>query len=99
MIAPKRDNNHRAIVQALRKIGCSVADTASMGKGFPDLVVGYRGKTFLVEVKNETTGYGKRGLNPLQKQFREKWLGSKIIIACDVEQIIKQIQGEQNESE
>ena len=45
------DNNHAEIVAALREIGCSVQSLASVGAGCPDLLVGYRGRNVLLEVK------------------------------------------------
>jgi len=45
------DNNHADIVAALRQIGCSVQSLASVGAGCPDLLVGYRGRNVLLEVK------------------------------------------------
>jgi len=45
------DTNQTEIVNTLRQLGCSVAVTSAVGKGFPDLVVGYAGRTLLVEVK------------------------------------------------
>lgn len=37
--ARRTDTGHKAIVQALRKVGCKVSDTSRVGQGFPDLVV------------------------------------------------------------
>jgi hypothetical protein len=34
----------------------------------------------LVEIKNPKTGYGRRGLNPIQKQWIERWNGGPIYI-------------------
>lgn len=47
----RRDANHAKIRDGLRAVGCSVDDTADLGGGFPDLVVGFRGITYLLEVK------------------------------------------------
>lgn len=47
----KRDANQSEIVKALRGAGASVYDMADVGHGFPDLVVGYAGRIWLVEVK------------------------------------------------
>ena len=41
--AAKVDANQPATVKALRDAGMTVAVTSSLGKGFPDLVVGFRG--------------------------------------------------------
>ena len=44
------DNNHTAIVLALRAIGATVQSLASVSGGCPDLVVGYHGRNVLLEV-------------------------------------------------
>lgn len=45
------DGNHAEIVDALRRMGCSVQSLAPVGKGCPDLLVGYSGRNVLLEVK------------------------------------------------
>jgi hypothetical protein len=42
--AAKVDINQKEIVAYLRKIGASVAVMSAVGQGFPDLVVGWRGR-------------------------------------------------------
>ena len=51
MRAAKIDLNQPEIVAALRKAGVSVQSTASIGKGFPDLVAAKGDKVWLIEVK------------------------------------------------
>lgn len=55
--AARRDAAEPAIVAALRAAGASV-EIISNGDGLPDLMVGYRGVTYHLEVKNPT---GPRG--------------------------------------
>lgn len=74
------DRNHHAIVDALRKVGASVASLASLGNGCPDIVVGFRGRNFVIEIKNPDTAYGKKGLNEMQQQWADTWRGSKVIV-------------------
>ena len=50
--AKKVDANHSLVVKTLREMGCSVFDTSSVGRGFPDLVVSRKRATTLVEVKS-----------------------------------------------
>lgn len=45
----KRDGNEQAIVKALRKAGAKVIRISE--KGAPDLLVSYRDRVFLLEVK------------------------------------------------
>ena len=54
MRAAATDANQREIVEALRGLGCDVVDVHWLGQhvpGFPDLIVGHRGRSWLVEVK------------------------------------------------
>lgn len=72
----KRDRNQVEIVEAFRKLGWSVLDLADVGRGMPDLVIGDKSHgTFLVEVKNPATYYGRKGLSRSQTRFAEKWGG------------------------
>lgn len=77
------DGPHKAITKALRRIGCTVVDTSRLGSGFPDLVVGYRLNTLLVEVKSE-----EGDLNAAQVKFHASWTGSPVLVPrSDVEAI------------
>jgi len=68
--AARVDANQEAVVSALRAAGAYVWII-----GLPvDLLVGYKGHTFLVEVKN---GPRKR-LTALQEDFFENWSGSTL---------------------
>lgn len=66
----RRDSTHRDIRDGLRRLGCDVEDTADLGDDFPDLVVGYRGITYLLEVKSP----GKK-LRPGQAEKMRAWRG------------------------
>ncbi len=78
--AGRPDHNQKEIVDSLVACGASVLVTSSIGGGFPDLVVGFRGKNFLLEVKNPTNWYGKRGFNANQERFNSQWLGGQPVI-------------------
>ena len=68
--AARVDKNQADIVEALRKAGAYVWII-----GLPvDLLVGYKGHTFLVEVKNGP----KRRLTALQADFFESWRGGTL---------------------
>ena len=73
---PKRtDSNQTQIVTALRKLGCSVAITSSLGKGFPDIVVGWKGRNYLFEIKDGEKSPSQRKLTPDEVKFHEFWYG------------------------
>ena len=73
--AARSDANQAAIVEALRKAGASVRSIHRLGQGIPDLLVGYRGANYLLEVKSEG---GE--LTPDELQFHETWRGCAAIV-------------------
>lgn len=75
MRAARTDANHAEVVKALRAIGCSVADTSRVGGGFPDLVCGYRGRNYLIEVKDGKKPPSGRRLTDDQVKFVQQWRG------------------------
>jgi len=84
----KTDNNQAGIVRALAEIpSLSVADTHSLGFGFPDLCVGYRGRNLLVEVKNSGQPKSGQQLTEAEKQFHAQWKG-RLVIVTSLEEIL-----------
>jgi hypothetical protein len=81
--AARTDANQSAIVEALRKVGATVTPTHMVGGGFPDITVGYRGRTFLFEIKS-----GDRWkLTNDEFDWHERWTGQAAIVT-DPEQAI-----------
>ena len=90
--ANRRDANHSKIVKELRQIpGISVADTGDLGNGFPDIVVGYKGKNLMIEIKDGEKPPSGRKLTPDEKEFHDTWRGQVCIATCtnDVFDLIK----------
>ncbi len=83
--AAKVDANQSAIVTALRKAGASVTPTHAAGSGFPDLVVGYRGQNYLLEVKDGSKPPSGRQLTPDQRDWHRDWRGQKAVV-CNIRQ-------------
>lgn len=69
----RKDTNQAEIVEGLRKIGASVEIESA--KGRPDLLVGFRRKNFLMEVKAPG---GE--LTPAQLDFFATWRGQAAIV-------------------
>lgn len=76
--AARVDSNHLDICHALRKGGLSVISTAAIGKGFPDVVVGFRGFNHLVEIKDGTKSWR---MTPDQITFFDEWKGGIVVIS------------------
>jgi len=75
--AAKVDGNHAAIVAGLRAIGATVHSTAALGDGFPDLAVGFRGATYLLEVKQPRKS---AALTPAERAFILAWRGQVAVV-------------------
>jgi hypothetical protein len=81
---PKRtDANQAEIVAALRAIGATVQDTSAVGKGFPDIVVGFMGENHLIEIKNGNLTASSRRLTSYQVMWHNEWRG-KVHVVKDV---------------
>ena len=80
MRAAKIDANHEAVVLALRAAGATVQSLAGVGKGVPDLLVGYQGQTLLMEVKDGFKPPSKRSLNEDQLRWHGRWNGGALAV-------------------
>ena len=92
----KKDANHVEIVTAFRKMGASVIDLSDVGGGVPDLIVCCHGVVDLVDIKNPKTGYGRRGLNKLQRNWAEQWRGSPVYMVYTVGDVMEMVQGDKS---
>ncbi|KKL82371.1 hypothetical protein LCGC14_1985420 [marine sediment metagenome] len=86
----RTDANQNEIVQALRDVGASVAITSALGKGFVDLVAGYRGINYLIEIKDGSKPPSARRLTPDEQEFHDLWRGA-VIVVNDVDEALKAI--------
>lgn len=72
----RTDANQRDVVERLRQYpGISVYPTHAVGAGFPDLCVGFRGRTYLFELKDPKRKPSERRLTGDQKSFFQRWSG------------------------
>jgi Holliday junction resolvase len=78
--AAKIDDNQNAIVNVLRQIGASVQSLAATGKGCPDLLVGYHGINYLMEIKDGDKVLSKQKLTIDQEHWHSLWRGSVHIV-------------------
>lgn len=82
----KRDGNEAIIFECLRKHGLSVEPISVPG----DALVGYGGRTWLVEVKEP-----KGTLTPRQTAFYDTWRGNKTILRSieDATEFAREVRG------
>lgn len=82
--ASRLDENHTSIVTTLRSVKCcTVQSLAGVRHGVPDLLVGFRGKNFLLEVKTENSD-----LNENEVIWHERWKGQKRVVRSSLEALL-----------
>jgi hypothetical protein len=59
----------------------------SVGDGCPDLLVGFKGANFLLEIKDGLKSPSKRRLTPDQQNWHELWVGQVAIVTNCAEAI------------
>ena len=81
MTFKRTDSNHAEIIKALRKIpNLSVFSTHEVGKGFPDIVIGYKGINYLIEIKDGNKPPSARKLTDSEAKFHQDWRGQIKIV-------------------
>lgn len=82
--AARTDGNQDAIVAALRAVGASVQQLSTVGKGCPDLLVGFRGANHLLECKDGRKTPGNRPLTDDQETWIKAWRGAvQVVLSPD----------------
>lgn len=81
--AKKIDVNQPEIVKALREAGASVQILSAVGKGCPDILVGYNEVNYCMEIKA-----GDNGLTDDQRVWHSQWMG-RVWIVRTKEQAIR----------
>lgn len=71
----RSDNNQAEIISTLRKVGASVQTLHEVGRGVPDILVGYRHANYLLEVKSS-----KGKLNARQCEWHQSWNGHVFVV-------------------
>jgi len=85
----RTDANQKQIVEMVRKLpGASITSTHTIGKGFPDLVIGYKGINYLIELKDGNKPKSQKKLTPDEVEFHMKWNG-QIAVCENFEDILK----------
>ncbi len=88
----RTDANHKQIIDQIRHIPfASVFSTHEIGKGFPDIVVGFRGINYLFEIKDGKKSASQKKLTESEDKFHTGWMGQVHIIEKieDVLEILK----------
>lgn len=86
--AAKVDTNSKEITVALLLIGADVRDTHMVGRGFPDKVVGWCGRTILVEIVSPDA---PPSVVQEHRDRRFGWKGGDWLIVRDVPDLLQQL--------
>jgi hypothetical protein len=78
--AAKIDANHVQVVLALEAAGATVQSLAAVGQGVPDLLVGFQGKTLLMEIKDGKKPPSHRKLTDQQLAWHGSWRGGPLAV-------------------
>lgn len=82
--AARVDRNQKDIIDALEKVGATVETIRSVHGGCPDLLVGFQGRNYLIEVKVPIEGR----LSEIQMVWRDNWAGGKPFVIKTVDDVI-----------
>ena len=79
--AKRTDDNHSEVVRGIRDAlpEATVFDLSGAGRGIPDLLIGYAGCNYLVEIKDGEKTPSQRDLTDAQKTFHASWQGQVAI--------------------
>lgn len=92
--AYRKDRAQGPIGDALRSIGASV-ESIDVSRGLPDLLVGFRGETFLLEVKTAKDKVNRKHpeLRPSQVAFMARWRGRPPVVVNTPEEAVAAVLG------
>ena len=91
MRAARVDGNQKEIVKVLRQAGATVLHTHQLKNCF-DILVGYNGINYIVEIKDGNKPPSQRKLTTGEEKFRDEWKGGEYYIIESIEQALKLIQ-------
>ena len=80
------DENQKQLVHTFIALGASVLNLSRVGQGCPDLLIGYKGKSVLVEVKS-----AKGTFTEPQIKFMQNWRGGAVSRIDSVDAAIRLI--------
>ena len=81
------DENQKSLIHTFICLGASVLNLSTVGRGCPDLLIGYKGKTVLVEIKSST----KATFTEPQIKFMQEWRGGAVSRIDSVDAAIRLI--------
>lgn len=83
----RTDSNHSQIIKDLRKLHSVTVKSVASIKKFCDIIVGYKDRNYLIEIKDGEKPPSQRKLTPDEKEFHDEWTG-QINIALNINDIL-----------
>jgi len=98
MTRSKVDANQPQIVAAFEAMGATVQHLHDVGRGCPDLLIGYKGRNLLVEVKDGKKIPSARKLTERQEKWHREWRGSVVVVESieGVEALLRGVEARQS---
>lgn len=90
MTRARIDRNQSEIVRALRQAGASVQSLAEIGQGCPDILVGFRQKNWVLEIKDGMAPPSAQKLTEDEKRWHQGWSG-EVYLVKSVQEALKVI--------
>ena len=81
------DNNQKEIVQGLRRVGATVLHTHQLKNAF-DILVGYRGVNYIMEIKDGSKPPSQRKLTEGEMKFKESWRGGEYHVVNSLDEAL-----------
>jgi hypothetical protein len=91
--AARIDDNHKEIVAAFKKFGCSVLDIHVI-PNCADVVIGTHFRCAVIEIKDGAKSQSERELTKGEKKFRDGWKGAYFVVEdlSDVIAVVKALE-------
>ena len=87
------DANQGRIVRALRDVGATVTVLSQVGYGCPDILVGFRGINYTMEIKDGSKSPSRQQLTPAEMRWHNEWQGQRAVVNS-ISAAISVIQGD-----
>lgn len=93
--AAKVDANQSIVIGAFRRLGCTVQPLHMVGMGCPDALVGFKGRNYMVEIKDGEKVPSARKLTEPEAEWHRDWRGHVCIVESldDVERLVAEWRG------
>lgn len=79
-LVAKIDANQTEIVDALRRCGAGIVHVHTLHVGCGDILAGFRGQNYLLEIKDGLLAPSRRLLTPLEREFHDTWPGQVAVV-------------------